>query len=58
MKKEELNFYDVKSRQKFKSSDYRIEQRGTRFFAVTKSLVGTHDCWRVLSAVDAKRLQD
>ena len=56
--KEELNFYDVKERQKFKSSDYRIEQRGKRFFAVTKAINGSHECWRVLSAKDAERLKD
>ena len=48
MAKEELEFYDVKSKQKFKSSDYRIEDRGGRFFAVTKSPTGTHECWRVV----------
>lgn len=46
---EELEFYDVKSKGKFKSSDYRIEERNGRFFAVTKSQSGPHECWRVVN---------
>lgn len=48
MAKEEIEFFDVKSKQKFKSTDYRIEDKGGRFFAVTKSPEGTHECWRVV----------
>ena len=58
MAKEELEFFDVKSKEKFKSSDYRIEEKTsenkntgnktTRFFAVTKSNSGPHECWRVV----------
>ncbi|MDD9954468.1 MAG: hypothetical protein OXR66_09135 [Candidatus Woesearchaeota archaeon] len=46
---EELEFYDVKSKSKFKSSKYRIEERKGRFFAVTKSESGPHECWRVVN---------
>ena len=55
--KESLNFYDVKSKEKFESSEYDIRQKGERFFAVTKSQSGDHECWRVLSKADADRLK-
>lgn len=58
MAKEELEFFDVKSKEKFKTSDYRIVEKTstskstgkkvTRFFAVTKSKSGPHECWRVV----------
>jgi len=38
---EELSFYDVKTKKKFTSSDYRIEDRSGRKFAVTKSKEGS-----------------
>lgn len=49
MAKETLEFYDVKSKDKFKATDYRIVTKGGRNFAVTKSKSGTHECWRVVS---------
>lgn len=48
MAKEELEFFDVKTKKKFKSSDYRIVDKSGRFFAVTKSPDGPHECWRVV----------
>lgn len=45
--KEELQFYDVKGKQKFKSKEYRIETRGGRRFAVAKAPSGI-EAWRVL----------
>jgi hypothetical protein len=48
MAKEELSFYDVKSKEKFMATEYRIEERKGRFFAVTKSKSGPHECWRVV----------
>lgn len=45
----ELEFFDVKSKKKFKTEDYRIEKRKGRFFAVTKSPTGSYECWRVVS---------
>ncbi len=53
----EMEFYDVKSKKKFKSSDFRVEQRKGRFFAVTKSPCGSHECWRVLSKDKAAQLK-
>jgi len=49
MGKEELEFYDVKSKKKFKTTEYRIVDKKGRKFAVTKSKSGPHECWRVVS---------
>lgn len=49
MAKQELEFYDVKSKNKFKTTEYRIVNKGGRNFAVTKSKSGPHECWRVVS---------
>ena len=67
MAKEKLSFYDVKSKEKFETDEYRIEEKTstnektgkttTRFFAVTKSKVGEHECWRVLSKDQAAELK-
>ena len=54
---QELSFYDVKTKSKFKSSDYVVKQKAGRFFAVTKSKAGTHECWRVLGKEDAAKLK-
>ena len=55
MAHEELEFFDVKSRGKFKTTDYRIENKGGRFFAVAKAPKGTHECWRVVNKEFAAR---
>jgi hypothetical protein len=49
MAKEELEFFDVKSKEKFKTTDYRFVNKSGRNFAVTKSKSGPHECWRVVS---------
>lgn len=54
---EELSFYDVKSKQKFNSADYQVREKGGRFFAVTKSKSGSHECWRVLGKDQAAKLK-
>lgn len=53
----EMEFFDVKSKKKFKSSDFRIEERKGRFFAVTKSPTGSYECWRVVSKDAAAKLK-
>lgn len=53
----EIEFFDVKSKSKFKTGDFRVEQRKGRFFAVAKSPTGTHECWRVLSKEKAAQLK-
>ena len=54
---EELSFYDVKTKDKFKTSDYDIREKSGKFFAVAKSKAGTHECWRVLSKDQAAKLK-
>jgi len=54
---EEMEFFDVKTKTKFKSSEFRVEERKGRFFAVAKSPTGTHECWRVLSKDKAAQLK-
>jgi hypothetical protein len=54
---QELSFYDVKTKNKFKTSDYKVKEKGGRFFAVAKSKAGTHECWRVLGKEDAAKLK-
>ncbi len=51
--KETLEFYDVKSKSKFKSADWRIEVKVSddgrkRYFAVAKAPAGTHEAWRIV----------
>jgi hypothetical protein len=53
----EIEFFDVKSKSKFKTSDFRIEEKKGRFFAVAKSPSGTHECWKVLSKEKATELK-
>jgi hypothetical protein len=51
--KEELEFFDVKTRTKFKATKWRIETKEakgrTRYFAVTKAPGGTHEAWRIVA---------
>ncbi len=54
---EDLSFYDVKSKSKFNSSKYEVREKNGRFFAVTKSPAGTHECWRVLSKAQAEKMK-
>ena len=53
--KEELNFYDVKSKKKFITNDYMIVKKGNRYFAVTPSRTGAHNCYRIISKVHAQK---
>jgi len=49
---EPLEFYDVKTKKKFKADKYEIRKKDVkgkpRYFAVCKSLAGSHECWRVV----------
>lgn len=47
---EELSFYDVKGKEKFTSSEYRIEVKNNRRFAVAKAPSGI-EAWRILGMV-------
>ncbi len=57
MEKPKLSFYDVKSKEKFETEDYKIVEKNGRFFAVTKSPSGNYECWRVLSKEQAEKLK-
>ena len=46
---EEIEFFDVKTKSKFKTTSWKIVDKSGRFFAVAKSPTGTHECWRVVS---------
>jgi len=44
---EELNFYDMKAKKKFKSSNYKIVTKSGRRFAIAKGPSG-NDCYRIV----------
>lgn len=54
---EKLSFYDVKTKGKFETTEYQVREKSGRFFAVTKSPKGGHECWRVLSKDQAQRMK-
>ncbi len=54
---EKLSFYDVKTKSKFDSTEYTVKEKSGKFFAVTKSPKGTHECWRVLGKDQAAALK-
>ncbi len=53
----EIEFFDVKSKSKFKTTDFTVKEKGGRFFAVAKAKSGPHECWRVLSKDQAAKLK-
>jgi len=53
----EMEFFDVKTKGKFKATEFRIVEKKGRFFAVAKSLAGPHECWRVISKDNAAKLK-
>jgi len=57
MAKPKLSFYDVKSKKKFETDVFKVQEKSGRFFAVAKSPTGTHDCWRVLSKDQAAKMK-
>jgi hypothetical protein len=57
MPKEMIEFYDVKTKSKFKTDQVKVVEKAGRFFAVAKSPAGTHECWRVLSKDNAAKLK-
>lgn len=56
--KESLDFYDIKTRTKFSSTEWRIETKFSkgkpRYFAVAKAPAGKHEAWRMVSAAMAE----
>ncbi|MFH1174857.1 MAG: hypothetical protein V1725_07005 [archaeon] len=51
---DELDFFDVKGKKKFKSNNYKIVQKGARYFAVTRAPSGI-EAWRVISNPNKKK---
>ena len=51
--KEELEFFDIKTKNKFKSAEWRIETRTskgrTRYFAVSRAPGATNESWRIVA---------
>ena len=54
---EEMEFFDVKTKNKFKTTEYRVEQKGPRFFVVAKSPTGSYECWKVVSKEKGQALK-
>lgn len=54
---EKLSFYDVKTKGKFETTEYKVQEKSGRFFAVAKSPKGEHECWRVLGKDQAEKLK-
>lgn len=50
-------FYDVKSKKKFKTDKYKLVEKGGRNFIVAKSQSGPHECWKVVSKETAAKLK-
>lgn len=53
----EMEFFDVKEKKKFKTSEFRLEERKGRFFVVAKSPTGSYECWKVVSKDTAAKLK-
>jgi hypothetical protein len=53
----EMEFYDVKSKGKFKTTEYRLVEKGGRCFVVAKAPAGTHECWKVVSKDTAAKIK-
>jgi len=53
----DMEFFDVKSKKKFKTGEFRVVEKKGRFFAVAKSTSGPHECWRVISKDKAAELK-
>ncbi|MEK6915856.1 MAG: hypothetical protein AABW89_04925 [Nanoarchaeota archaeon] len=57
MAKEKIEFYDVKTKDKFSTDSYKLVERSGRFFVVAKSPAGTHECWKVVGKDQAAKLK-
>jgi len=53
----EMEFYDVKSKKKFKATEYKLVEKSGRCFVVAKAPSGTHECWKVVSKDTAAKLK-
>ncbi|MBU4377372.1 MAG: hypothetical protein KKD29_07900 [Candidatus Omnitrophica bacterium] len=53
----DMEFFDVKTKKKFKTAEFRVVEKSGRNFAVAKSPSGPHECWRVLGKDAAAKLK-
>ncbi len=56
MAKQELKFYDMKSKKSFKTSKYRVVKKGRRNFAVAKAPSGVKS-YRIISKEQYNKLK-
>ena len=56
VKKETLEFYDVKTKKKFKSAEYKIVSKSGKRFAVTKGEEG-NDVYRIIGNANKKKVK-
>lgn len=54
--REQLKFYDVKFKKSFTSSTYEIRKKNNRYFAVSPSPFGSHECWRIIKSSKASSM--
>jgi hypothetical protein len=54
---QEMEFFDVKSKKKFKATEYRLVEKSGRNFIVAKAPSGSHECWRVVGKDVASKLK-
>lgn len=54
---EAVEFYDVKSKKKFKTKTFAVVDKGGRFFVVADSPTGDYECWKVVSKDNAKKFK-
>jgi len=53
----EFEFFDVKTKTKFKTTEFRVVEKSGRSFVVAKSPSGPHECWRVVGKDAAAKLK-
>ncbi len=54
---EAAEFFDVKSKKKFKTTSYAVVERSGRFFIVADSPTGDYECWKVVAKDKAAKLK-
>lgn len=62
-----MEFFDVKTKKKFKTTNYELREKTstskstgkkiTRYFIVTKSPNGPHECWKVVGKDVAAKMK-
>ncbi|MFZ5955407.1 MAG: hypothetical protein ACOYT4_03200 [Nanoarchaeota archaeon] len=52
----EIEFYDVKTKSKFKTTNYVLVEKSGRMFVVSKAAAG-HECWKVIGKADVEKVK-